>query len=173
MAKEDQIDRKINAAIDQICTKFDNKFKEQNNQINAQRKEIAGLKQVNAYYVDNQLQWTRVVNELEKIKITMKDAFGSLRRPDSTSTTSAVKNAVVPLTNSQSMSQQGQLRQLDTPETSDRKFLLDSGASTHVCGDINRFITRQQLDTPKVIALAVADCTIGVVAILQSPSNNQ
>ncbi|POV96475.1 hypothetical protein PSHT_15112 [Puccinia striiformis] len=66
MAKEDQIDRKINAAIDQICTKFDNKFKEQNNQINVQRKEIAGLKQVNAYYVDNQLQWTRVVNELEK-----------------------------------------------------------------------------------------------------------
>ncbi|KAI7953614.1 hypothetical protein MJO28_006161 [Puccinia striiformis f. sp. tritici] len=162
MAKEDQIDRKINAAIDQICAKFDNKFKEQNDQINAQREEIAGLKQVNAYYINNQLQWTRVVNELEQIKITMKDAFGSLRRPDSTSTTSAVKNAVVPLTNSQSMSQQGQLRQLDTPETSDRKFLLDSGASTHVCGDINRFTTRQRLDTPQVIALAVADCTVDV-----------
>ncbi|KAI9604974.1 hypothetical protein H4Q26_002945 [Puccinia striiformis f. sp. tritici PST-130] len=75
MAKEDQIDRKINAAIDRICAKFDNKFKEQNDQINAQREEIAGLKQVNAYYINNQLQWTRVVNELEQIKITMKDAF--------------------------------------------------------------------------------------------------
>ncbi|KAI9609104.1 hypothetical protein KEM48_003024 [Puccinia striiformis f. sp. tritici PST-130] len=46
--------------------KIDNKFKEQNDQINAQREEIAGLKQVNAYYINNQLQWTRVVNELEQ-----------------------------------------------------------------------------------------------------------
>ncbi|POW08747.1 hypothetical protein PSTT_07242 [Puccinia striiformis] len=58
--------------------------------------------------------------------------------------------------------QQGRLRQLDVPEASDGKFLLDSGASTHVSGNLKYLITRQTLARPKTIALAVADCTVDV-----------
>ncbi|KAH9446583.1 hypothetical protein Pst134EA_030493 [Puccinia striiformis f. sp. tritici] len=58
--------------------------------------------------------------------------------------------------------QQGRLRQLDVPEASDGQFLLDSGASTHVSGNLNYFVTRQILPRPKTIALAVADCTVDV-----------
>ncbi|KAI7953425.1 hypothetical protein MJO28_005972 [Puccinia striiformis f. sp. tritici] len=58
--------------------------------------------------------------------------------------------------------QHNRLRQLDVPEASDGKFLLDSSASTHVSGNLKYFTTRQTLDKPKTIALAVADCTINV-----------
>ncbi|KAI7937912.1 hypothetical protein MJO28_014832 [Puccinia striiformis f. sp. tritici] len=87
MAKEDQIDRKVNAAIDQMCTKFENKFKEQDNRINVQRKEITSLKQANAYYVNAQSQWSRVVNELEQFKVAMNEVFGLLRPSDSATPT--------------------------------------------------------------------------------------
>ncbi|KAI7959546.1 hypothetical protein MJO28_003337 [Puccinia striiformis f. sp. tritici] len=58
--------------------------------------------------------------------------------------------------------QQSRLRQLDVPEASDGKFLLDSGASTHVSGNLKYFTTCQNLEKPKTIALAVADCTVDV-----------
>ncbi|POV98080.1 hypothetical protein PSTT_14638 [Puccinia striiformis] len=57
---------------------------------------------------------------------------------------------------------QGRLRQIDVPEASEGKFLLDSGASTHVSGNLKHFVTRQILPQPKTIALAVADCTVDV-----------
>ncbi|KAI7937305.1 hypothetical protein MJO29_014620 [Puccinia striiformis f. sp. tritici] len=124
MAKEDQIDRKVNAAIDQMCTKFENKFKEQDNRINVQRKEITSLKQANAYYVNAQSQWSRVVNELEQFKVAMNEVFGLLRPSDSATPTNVDEK------------DDNRLRQLDVPGAGGGKFLLDSGASTHVCGNL-------------------------------------
>ncbi|KAI7958642.1 hypothetical protein MJO28_002433 [Puccinia striiformis f. sp. tritici] len=99
MAKEDQIDRKINTVIDQMCAKFENKFKEQDNRINAQCKEITSLKQANAYYANAQSQWSRVVNELQQIKVLMNKVFGLLRRSNSVTPTNVNKKANVPLVN--------------------------------------------------------------------------
>ncbi|POW09865.1 hypothetical protein PSTT_06471 [Puccinia striiformis] len=184
MAKDEQIDRRINAAITQMCAKFDQRFKEQNDQIKEQREEIIGLKKANASHLNAQAQWNAVVNELEQIKAAMAEGFSSLRRSDSTPISEAHKKAAIstidtkrngeemPLQDSHrtksncsttSRSQPpSRLRQLDVPGGGSEKFLLDSGASTHVCGNIAQFITRQQLDRPKTIALAVADCTVNV-----------
>ncbi|KNE99938.1 hypothetical protein PSTG_06792 [Puccinia striiformis f. sp. tritici PST-78] len=57
---------------------------------------------------------------------------------------------------------QNQLRQLDSPKASDGKFLLDSGVSTYVSGNLKYSTTRQTLAQPKTITLAVADCTVDV-----------
>ncbi|KAI7962344.1 hypothetical protein MJO28_000438 [Puccinia striiformis f. sp. tritici] len=186
MAIDEEIDRKIAVAIDQISARFDRKLKEQNDQIDAQRNEITSLRKANAYHLDAQPQWNRVVNELEQIKMALTEVFGLLSKPDSAAPDGSLKKDIVspiknklgdtkihlPLktidtqqssvrTSSQSISH-NRLRQLDVPGAGGGKFLLDSGASTHVCGSLLHFITRQQLKHPKIIALAVADCTVNV-----------
>ncbi|KAI7946079.1 hypothetical protein MJO29_012467 [Puccinia striiformis f. sp. tritici] len=77
MAIEEEINRKIAVAIDQISAKFDRKIQEQNNQIDAQRNEIDFLRKANTSHLDTQSQWTRVVNELKQIKIALNEVFGS------------------------------------------------------------------------------------------------
>lgn len=57
---------------------------------------------------------------------------------------------------------QHRLRQVDVPEISDGKVLLDSEASTHVSGSLNLFSSRERLSQPQTIHLAVADCTVDV-----------
>jgi hypothetical protein len=58
--------------------------------------------------------------------------------------------------------QQARLRQLDIPEMHDGKILIDSGASTHVSGSLDMFISKEELDCPLKITLAVTDCTVDV-----------
>jgi hypothetical protein len=57
---------------------------------------------------------------------------------------------------------QNRLRQLDVPEANDGKVLLDSGASTHVSGNLEIFVSREHLAIPRTISLAVADCKVDV-----------
>ncbi|POW22114.1 hypothetical protein PSHT_01700 [Puccinia striiformis] len=162
------------------------KFKEQNKQINEQRNEIINLRQANTSFLNAQSQWNRVVDELEHIKVVLNEVLSLLRKPDYAASAGISTGVVVfPIDNkpkneekllppkdidscqssyrtpSQSTSQ-GQLRLMDVLEAGRGKFLLDLGASTHVCGNLHQFITQQQLDHPKVIALVVADCTINV-----------
>ncbi|POW01362.1 hypothetical protein PSHT_12574 [Puccinia striiformis] len=186
MAIDEEIDKKIAVAIDQLNTKFEKKIKEQNDQIEAQRDEIIHLKKTNASHFDNQSRWNKIVDELEHIKVALNEGFGLLRKPESTVHPGSLKKNTdspadvkledtticLPIKkvdsqqyNSHALIQpasESQLRQLDVPGAGGGKFLLDSGASTHVCGDIEQLITRQRLDHPKVIALAVADCTVDV-----------
>ncbi|POW08205.1 hypothetical protein PSTT_07720 [Puccinia striiformis] len=163
MAIEEEINRKIAVAIDQISAKFDRKIQEQNDQIDAQRNEIDFLRKANTSHLDTQSQWTRVVNELEQIKIAFVSPTDN--KLGDTKIHLPLKTVDSQQSNFQTPSQstpQNRLRQLDVPGPGGSKFLLDSGASTHVCGNLNQFITRQQLDHPKVIALAVAECTVDV-----------
>ncbi|KAI7946803.1 hypothetical protein MJO29_011330 [Puccinia striiformis f. sp. tritici] len=186
MAIEEEIDKKIAMAIDKISVQFDRKLKEQRDQIDTQRNEIISLRKANASHLDAQPQWTRVVNELEQIKLALTDVFGLLRKPESAAPAELLKKDIVsPIDNkpkdtklhpslkaidnqrpnirtSSHSTPQVRLRQLDVPGTGGGKFLLDSGASTHVCGSLHHFITRQQLEQPKIIALAVAECTVNV-----------
>lgn len=58
--------------------------------------------------------------------------------------------------------QNHRLRQVDVPEVSDGKVLLDSGASTHVSGSLQYFSDTTTMKHPRTIRLAVADCKIDV-----------
>ena len=51
------------------------------------------------------------------------------------------------------------LCQINVPEISDGRILLYLGASTHVSGSLKYFSSQKALVTPRIIHLAVADCT--------------
>jgi hypothetical protein len=44
----------------------------------------------------------------------------------------------------------------------DGKILIDSGASTHMSGLLDMFISKEKLNCPQKITLAVTDCTVDV-----------
>ncbi|KAI7941647.1 hypothetical protein MJO29_013721, partial [Puccinia striiformis f. sp. tritici] len=74
--------------------KFDRKLKEQRDQIDTQRNEIISLRKANASHLDAQPQWTRVVNELEQIKLALTDVFGLLRKPESAAPAELLKKDI-------------------------------------------------------------------------------
>ena len=49
------------------------------------------------------------------------------------------------------------IRQVDIPEVSKGKILLNSRASTHVSGALELFITREKLPEPRKLYLEVTD----------------
>ncbi|KAI7946348.1 hypothetical protein MJO29_010875 [Puccinia striiformis f. sp. tritici] len=81
-------------AIDKISVQFDRKLKEQRDQIDTQRNEIISLRKANASHLDAQPQWTRVVNELEQIKLALTDVFGLLRKPESAAPAELLKKDI-------------------------------------------------------------------------------
>ncbi|KAI9615226.1 hypothetical protein H4Q26_011769 [Puccinia striiformis f. sp. tritici PST-130] len=95
MTVDEEINKKIALAIDQINAQFDKKFKEQSDQIEAQRNEIISLKAANTSCLDAQSQWTTVVKELVNIKVAMTEGFGLLRQPDSAAHTGIRKKTIV------------------------------------------------------------------------------
>ncbi|POW22329.1 hypothetical protein PSHT_01395 [Puccinia striiformis] len=80
--------------------KFDKKFKEQSDQINNQCNEIISLRQANVSFLNAQLQWNRVVNELGEIKVVLTDVSSLLRKSESTAPTRiSQEDAVFPIDN--------------------------------------------------------------------------
>ncbi|POV94437.1 hypothetical protein PSHT_16223, partial [Puccinia striiformis] len=78
----------------QISVQFDRKLKEQRDQIDTQRNEIISLRKANVSHLDAQPQWTRVVNELEQIKLALTDVFGLLRKPESAAPAELLKKDI-------------------------------------------------------------------------------
>ncbi|POW11471.1 hypothetical protein PSTT_05253 [Puccinia striiformis] len=133
-------------AIDKISVQFDRKLKEQRDQIDTQRNEIISLRKANVSHLNAQPQWTRVVNELEQIKLALTDVFGLLRKPESAAPAELLKKDIVsPIDNkpkdtklhpslkaidnqrpnirtSSHSTPQVRLRQLDVPGTGGGKF---------------------------------------------------
>jgi hypothetical protein len=54
------------------------------------------------------------------------------------------------------------IRQIDIPKFHNGKILINSGASTHVSGSIDMFISTEELNSPRKIALAITDYTVNV-----------
>ncbi|KAI7934378.1 hypothetical protein MJO28_017095 [Puccinia striiformis f. sp. tritici] len=103
----------------------------------------------------------------------MNKVFGLLRRSDSVTPTNVDKKADIPLVDDKLKDEDVPLPFRDSGRAGGGKFLLDSGAPTHVCGNLSQFITRQQLHRLKFIALVVANCTVDVTfkGTIEIPTN--
>ncbi|POW03364.1 hypothetical protein PSHT_11673 [Puccinia striiformis] len=169
MSIEDNINKMIATAIDETSDKFDRRFSRQEKMIDDQREEIIALRKTNTSILESQSRWEKVVEELGGIRSALAEVFGLFGKTQSHIHSTVTKEESTPAISVQRKDprqsvgdENNRLRQLDIPERDGGKFLLDSGASTHVCGNLHQFVTRQRLEYPKVIALAVADCKVDV-----------
>ncbi|KAI9607698.1 hypothetical protein KEM48_003485 [Puccinia striiformis f. sp. tritici PST-130] len=98
MAIEDEINKMITKAIDQMNEKFEKKFKIQEDMIREQRDEIVHLRKANALNLESQSRWETVVKELKGIRLALSGVFELFGRPHPTVQPDAFKKESIPST---------------------------------------------------------------------------